>query len=156
MLRAGGTQACGCCALWWAPIALPPSPLGEAGAGAFPASQRPSCTLSLPAHVSLAVGTSGATRPRSCHRCRSARFSPGEIRRASACLFPPHPTSLARTEQGSPSMAGMLTPGSAKPRGGGQPGEEKSSSEREGGGMQEEDANPLPIGQLCLLSGGCC
>lgn len=79
----------------------------------------------------------------------SARCPPAEIRRVLPPCSPPGP---AGTGEGSPSIAGMLTQGCAKSRGGRQRGEEKSSGEREGGGMQEEMRTHCQLGScVCCL-----
>lgn len=87
MLHREGTQARGCCALWWGPIALLPSPAeGRArvpprhGSGLVlplaPRSHQPSCR-----HIRCDVATLVPPLP-------STRFSPVEIRRVLPACSP--------------------------------------------------------------------
>lgn len=76
-------------------------------------------------------------------------FSTYGDKEGAACPLPPGPAGAG---QGSPGVVGMLTQGSAKPRGGGQRIEEKTSGKREGGGMQEEMRTHCQLGScVCCL-----
>lgn len=134
-----GTQAHGCCAFWWGPIALPPF-LMERWAQVPPLHRSSLCTLSLHTHASLGIA------PRAQHgHTRAAATEP-------RFFYLQRGGPRARTGLRSSSIARMFSWVSAKSRGGGQRGEEKTGGEREGGGKQEEMRSHCQLGScVCCL-----